>query len=122
MKYNKLKSLLYQKEITVAEFCEKLQLTRPGLQKSLDNDLLPYNKVAKCCEILEISPNDFFEWETELATPVPYMAAEGFNTNALKNKELTALLNQLAVKDREIDRLLRIIEANAGVEKEKRIV
>ena len=122
MKYNKLKSLLYQREITVADFCEKLQLTRPGLQKSLDNDLLPYNKVAKCCEILEISPNDFFEWETEHATPVPYMAAEGFMVGAPKSKELAALLNQLAVKDREIDRLLRIIEANAGVEKEKRSV
>ncbi len=122
MKYNKLKSLLYQKEITVAEFCEKLQLTRQGLQKSLDNDLLPYNKVAKCCEILGISPNDFFEWETEHVTPLPYMAAEGYVNNATKNKEWNALLNQLAVKDREIDRLLRIIEANAGVEKEKRIV
>ena len=122
MKYTKLKSLLYQKEITVAEFCEKLQLTRQGLQKSLDNDLLPYNKVAKCCEILGISPNEFFEWEIEQAPPMPYMAAEGFMAGAPKSKELSALLNQLAVKDREIDRLLRIIEANAGVEKEKRIV
>lgn len=122
MKYNKLKSLLYQNEITVADFCEKLQLSRPGLQKSLDNDLLPYNKVAKCCEILGISPNDFFEWETENATPVPYMATEGYVATAPKSKELNALLNQLSVKDREIDRLLRIIEANAGVEKEKRSV
>jgi transcriptional regulator with XRE-family HTH domain len=122
MKYNKLKSLLYQKEITVAEFCEKLQLTRPGLQKSLDNDLLPYNKVAKCCEILGISPNEFFEWETQQPEPLPYMAAEGFSKNNTNSKELNALLNQLTVKDREIDRLLRIIEANAGVEKEKRSV
>lgn len=122
MKYNKLKSLLYPKEITVAEFCEKLQLTRQGLQKSLDKDLLPYNKVAKCCEILGISPNEFFEWEIEQAAPMSYMAAEGFTPGAPKSKELAALLNQLAVKDREIDRLLRIIEANAGLEKEKRSV
>lgn len=122
MKYNKLKSLLYQKEITVAEFCEKLQLTRQGLQKSLDNDLLPYNKVEKCCEILGISPNDFFEWETEHAAPVPYMAAEGYKVEVPKSKEVAALLNQLAIKDKEIDRLFGIIEATTGVEKGKRIV
>ena len=82
----------------------------------------PSHQVAKCCEILGISPNEFFEWEIEQAPPMPYMAAEGFMAGAPKSKELSALLNQLAVKDREIDRLLRIIEANAGVEKEKRSV
>lgn len=66
-----------------------------------------------------ISPNDFFEWETEYATPVPYMAAEGYKLEAPKSKEVAALLNQLAIKDKEIDRLFGIIEATTGVEKKK---
>ena len=73
MKYNKLKSLLSEREISITEFCEKLQFTRQGLQKSLDNDMMAYNKVLQSCLILNISPNEFFEWETN---EKPFIAAE----------------------------------------------
>lgn len=119
MKYNRLKSLLSSKEITITDFCEQIQITRQGLQKSLDNDQLPYNKVMQSCLILGITPNDFFEWETE---SIPYIAAERIpynDTTDSRSNEVAFLRQQISMKDKEIDRLLRLMEAQAGLQIKK---
>ena len=61
--YNEIKKVVINKEMTISAFCEKLKFTRQGLQKSLDNGLLPVNKLFELCQVLEITPNQFMEWE-----------------------------------------------------------
>ncbi len=119
MKYNKLKSILNERKITVADFCEQLKMTRQGLQKSLDNGLLPYDKVVICCRLLSISPNEFFEWEELGSSPGVFASnISGINTQN-SNEVIQALMGELKEKggiikekDKQINRLLGIIERN----------
>lgn len=119
MKYNKLKSLLNERKITVAEFSEQLQMTRQGLQKSLDNGLLPYDKVLLCCRILDISPNEFFEWSDIILGAGNYASNISGGNTQNSNEAILALREELKSqraiikeKDKQINRLLVIIERN----------
>lgn len=123
LNYNEIKKRIMDKEMTVSTFCEKLKFTRPGLQKSLDNGMLPVNKLFELCELLEITPNQFMEWDD--VEPVQYVAEEGLYCKAPKSsgiKEISLLSKQLAVKDKEIDRLLRILESQNGIPCKKEAV
>lgn len=118
MNYNKLKTLLTERKIKVAEFCEQLQMTRQGLQKSLDNGQLAYEKVLLCCRLLGISPNDFFEWPDVPGNGNYATNISGGNTQN-SNEAIIALCEELKAnrsiikeKDRQINRLLTIIERN----------
>lgn len=119
MKYSKLKSILSERKITVAEFSEQLKMTRQGLQKSLDNGLLPYEKVLLSCQILCISPNEFFEWPESGSGSGNYAAnISGVNTQN-SNEAIQALREEskeksgiIKEKDKQINRLLTIIERN----------
>lgn len=101
--------MLAAKNMTVAEFCEKLQFSRPGLQKSLDNDLMASNKVLEACEILGISPNEFLEWEpsdtTMAAEPVPYRSSAIKKNLITDNATIDVLVRHIAWLETEIDRL-----------------
>lgn len=116
MKYNKLKSLLSEREITIADFCEQIQITRQGLQKSLDNDQLPYNKVRQSCIILQISPNDFFEWEIERFSSI---AAEcvPYNQPQRQKSDIERLLEQIADLKRDKAFLMDQVSALTGAKK-----
>lgn len=109
MKYSELKSILANKEITIADFCKQLQFTRQGLQKSLDTGMFPSNKVIAACQILGISPNDFMGWPSNSGCNV--MAVNlGGSSHQNSSETISALREQLNEKDRQINRLLSIIE------------
>lgn len=117
MNYNKLKSILSERKITVADFSEQLKMTRQGLQKSLDNGLFSYEKILQCCRLLSISPNEFFEWDEPVAG-VYASNISGINTQN-SNEAILSLREELKEKggiikekDKQINRLLGIIERN----------
>lgn len=121
MKYNKLKSILNERKITVADFSAQLKMTRQGLQKSLDNGLLPYDKVVICCRLLSISPNEFFEWEEESQSfgNGNYVSHVSGGNTQNSNEAILSLREELKEKggiikekDKQINRLLGIIERN----------
>lgn len=119
MNYNKLKSILAERKIKVADFCEQLQITRQGLQKSLNNGLLPYDKVLQCCRLLDVSPNDFFEWADASSGNGNYAANISGGNTQNSNEAILALRSELKEKgaiikekDKQINRLLTIIERN----------
>lgn len=119
MNYSKLKSILNERKIIVADFCQQLKMTRQGLQKSLNKGLLPYEKILLCCRLLDMSPNEFFEWGNTNPTPGVYASnISGINTQN-SNEAIQALREQLKEKggiikekDKQINRLLTIIERN----------
>lgn len=115
MNYNKLKSILSERKIIVADFSKQLKMTRQGLQKSLNKGDLPYKKIQQCCNLLSISPNDFFEWGEPVAG-VYASNISGVNTQN-SNEAILALREELKEKggiikekDKQINRLLTIIE------------
>ena len=80
-------------------FCEKLNLTRQGFQKSMDNHTLPAKKIEEVCILLGFSPNQFFEWEGEetINAPIPREA-------------FSALVRELEFKRLEIKRLYDFLD------------
>lgn len=110
MKYNDLKTLLTERKIKIADFAAQLKMTRQGLQRSLDSDLLPAGKVLLCCKLLGMSPDEFFGWEPSTPTIGVYASnISGVNTQN-SNEAIKALKDQLKEKDKQISRLLTLLE------------
>ena len=108
MNYNEIAFLAKEKKITLANLAEQLGITRQGLQTTIERGSFPINKVVPLCQILGISPNELLGWE---AAPGGNYAAHIGGSNTQNSTEaITALSAQLKEKDRQIDRLLKIVE------------
>lgn len=60
MNYENLKEYAKNKRILMKEIAESLGVTQNGLKFSIENGTLPANKLKKLCEIVGITPNEFF--------------------------------------------------------------
>lgn len=112
MNYNELTFLAKNKKITLAKLAEGIGLTRQGLQTGIERKTLTWEKIASLCTTLEITPNALFGWsEIEPGSQVATNIFGGHNEQN-SNESIIALNGQLKEKDKQIDRLLKIIEAN----------
>lgn len=110
MEYNDLMILAKQKKILQKNLCQQLNLTPAGFKRGIENGTLPINKVLPLCQILGISPNELIGWSSPLVGNYA-SHIEGPNTQN-SNEVISALSEQLKEKDRQIDRLLKILEKN----------
>ena len=108
MNYNEIAFLAKEKKITLANLAEQLGITRQGLQTTIERGSFPINKVVPLCQILGTSPNELLGWET--APSGNYAAHIGGSNTQNSTEAITALSSQLKEKDRQIDRLLKIVE------------
>ena len=99
MNYNQLQAILTEKNITMGAFCEKLNLTRQGFQKSMDNHTLPAKKIEEVCILLGFSPNQFFEW-----------AGDDSSNEPITREVFSTLVKELEFKRIEINRLYEYLE------------
>lgn len=110
MNYNDLVILAKQKKLSVTEFAKQIGMTRQGLQTATTNQTMAMDKIINVCRVLGITPNEFFEWEDSNASPGVYASnISGINTQN-SNEAIKALKDQLKEKDRQISRLLSLIE------------
>lgn len=108
MEYNDLMILAKQKKILQKDLCQRLDITPAGFKRGIEKGTLPINKVVPLCQILGISPNKLLGWE---AAPGGNYAEHIGGSNTQNSTEvITALSAQLKEKDRQIDRLLKIVE------------
>lgn len=108
MNYNELKFLAESKNIMIKDLAEKIGMTSNGLKRAVEKQTLPMDKVISLCQILGISPNELLGWET--APGGNYAAHIGGSNTQNSTEAITALSDQLKEKDRQIDRLLKIVE------------
>ena len=114
MNYNKLKCIAEEKGYTMKMLAEKIEISTAGLKKGIDKVKLGWDYISKICDTLSISPNQFFGWEEE----TPSVGSGNFASNISggntqnSNEAIKALREQLKEKDKQIDRLLKIIEKN----------
>lgn len=108
MEYNDLMILAKQKKILQKDLCQRLDITPAGFKRGIEKGTLPINKVVPLCQILGISPNELLGWET--APGGNYAAHIGGSNTQNSTEAITALSAQLKEKDRQIDRLLKIVE------------
>ena len=108
MEYNDLMILAKQKKILQKDLCQRLDITPAGFKRGIEKGTLPINKVVSLCQILGISPNELLGWES--APGGNYAAHIGGSNTQNSTEAITALSAQLKEKDRQIDRLLKIVE------------
>lgn len=110
MNYNELTFLAKEKKITLSDLAKQIGLTRQGLQTTIERGTFPINKVLPLCEILDLSPNELLGWSSPMGGN--YAAHIGGSNTQNSNEVILALIDQLKEKDRQIDRLLKILEKN----------
>lgn len=114
MNYNELTFLAKEKKITLTELAGQIGLTRQGLQTTIERGTFPINKVLPLCQILGISPNELLGWPGH-ESGGNYATNIGGSNTQNSTEAITALGAQLKEKDRQIDRLLKIIEKNKSL-------
>lgn len=108
MTYNELTFLAKEKKITMSQLAVEIGFSRGGFKDSIEKRTMPWDKILSLCQILGISPNELLGWET--APGGNYAAHIGGSNTQNSTEAITALSAQLKEKDRQIDRLLKIVE------------
>ena len=108
MNYNELTFIAKENNYTMSKLAEEIGFSRVWLKESIEKKTIPWAKMAILCEKLAISPNELMDW------PVPtggnYAAHIQGNNTQNSTEAITVLAQQLDKKDREINRLLTILE------------
>lgn len=111
MNYNELKIIAERKNFTIKQLSETIGMSSTGLKRSIEGETISMKTIRDLCQLLGITVSEFFG---ESAVTVPMSGASV--------GEVAWLRNQLSVKDGEIDRLLRLMEAQAGLQPKKAAV
>lgn len=114
MNYNEIKFIAESKNMQMMDLDAELKLARNGLKRSFERQTLPMSKVLQLCQILGITPNEFFGWEEETSSfgNGNYASHISGGNTQNSNEAIKALREQLKEKDKQIDRLMKIIEKN----------
>lgn len=121
MDYNELAFVAKQKKMTLKELAMAIGLkSRQGLQSTIIGKTLGWKNIEALCQLIEISPNELMGWnkETPLGNGVYASNISGGNTQN-SNESIQALREEMIAqraiikeKDKQINRLLTIIEKN----------
>lgn len=114
MNYNELKFITTEKGYTMESLAKEVEISSAGLKKGIDTCKLGMDYIIKICNALSITPNKFFGWKEDaqvIGNGIFASHVSGGNTQN-SNESIKAFNNQLKEKDKQIDRLLKIIEKN----------
>lgn len=114
MIYNELKSLLTKHKKKVKDAAKVAGYAENSFKVAFEDGTLSFSKVPLLCEFIGVSPNEFFGWNDDTSAIGSGNFAShisGGNTQN-SNESIKAFNNQLKEKDKQIDRLLKIIEKN----------
>lgn len=107
--YNELQDLCYARKITIATLTNRIGLTRQGLLSALSRQSLGVRYVAAICNILQISPNQFFRLPEQPIKIGNHVEQNGIVNTQQIQEGMDILREQLAVKDRQIETLLNLL-------------
>lgn len=115
MNYNDLFFLAKEKGISIKSLAKDIDMTSTGLKKAFEGKTLAWEKMESLCEIFSLTPNQLFGWPTDVQNGSGNYASNisGGNTQN-SNEAIRALKDQLKEKDRQISRLLSLLENREG--------
>lgn len=120
MNYNEIAFLVKERNITLSSLANEIGMTPTGFKPAIERKTLSWEKIEALCGILNITPNGLFGWPQESIPGNGNYAANisGGNTQN-SNEAIQALREELKEKraiikekDKQINRLLTIIERN----------
>lgn len=95
MNYNKLKITAESKNYMIKDLAAELGMTPNGLKRSVEANNLTMEKVAMLCKILDISPNEFFDWNG-IGSHFTIIKEQPINNKYDSNSDLGCLMNILS--------------------------
>ena len=108
MFYENLRSICRVNHISLVSICREIGITQAGLKRGMENGTLGLRFVMPICECLHITPNKLFGVSDGNITSQTQNGGVG-NTQIMEDGTAT-LQEQLHEKDRQIDRLLTLLE------------
>ena len=60
MEYSELKKIAESQKIELKGLAEEIEMTAYGFRRAVENETLTVSKLRKLCNLLGISPNDYF--------------------------------------------------------------
>lgn len=118
MNYSEFKELCKAKNIKINDVCEYVDMTRPGLTKSLNNETIELRKLKLLCDFVRITPAQFFDGGS-FGTLQNKSALET-KKNEDYEKEIEYLRNTIKDKE-EIINLLREKDSGYRIASERKI-
>lgn len=107
--YSEISDICADKRITVTKLASESGMTLHGLKSAIQNETVQSRVILSICNLLSITPNQFYNWDSDRAT---------FNTTqvgVLNNQQIGSvgieiLQQQLAAKDEQIKQLLELLK------------
>ena len=111
MNYNELKAIIQKNKKKVKDAAKVAGYAENSWKVAYESGTMSFSKVPLLCEYIGISPNEFFGWEEgrSFGNGNYALHVSGGNTQN-SNEAIKALKDQLKEKDRQISRLLGIME------------
>lgn len=116
MTYNDLFFLAKEKGISIKSLAKDIDMTSTGLKKAFEGKTLAWEKIESLCGIFDLTPNQLLGWTTDAQNGSGNYASNisGVNTQN-SNEAIKALKDQLKEKDRQISRLMTMLEKRDGL-------
>ena len=110
MNYNELKIIAERKKITIKDLAESIGMTSTGLKRSIESEAMSIKTLRDLCEILSITISEFFGEDAAGSPSWMVSEGEGYSQARQSAGEVSFLRRQIEIKDREIERLWRMLE------------
>ncbi len=119
MVYNRLKTLLTKNKKKVKDAAKIAGYAENSFKVAVEDGTMSFSKVPILCEFIGITPNEFFGWESTPIGGGNYASHISGGNTQNSNEVIQALMTELKKKtgiikekDKQINRLLTIIERN----------
>lgn len=119
MDYNELKSIIQKNKKKVKDAAKIAGYAENSWKVAYEDGTMSFSKVPLLCEFIGISPNEFFGWESTPNGGGNYASHISGGNTQNSNEVIQALMTELKEKggiikekDKQINRLLTIIERN----------
>ncbi|MCR4854440.1 MAG: hypothetical protein K5893_12720 [Prevotella sp.] len=119
MVYNRLKTLLTKNKKKVKDAAKIAGYAENSFKVAVEDGTMSFSKVPILCEFIGITPNEFFGWESTPIGGGNYASHISGGNTQNSNEVIQALMTELKEKtgiikekDKQINRLLTIIERN----------
>ena len=119
MDYNELKSIIQKNKKKIKDAAKIAGYAENSFKVAYESGTMSFSKVPLLCEYIGITPNEFFGWREGIATNGNYASHISGGNTQNSNEAIIALKEELKEKggiikekDKQINRLLGIIERN----------
>lgn len=119
MDYNKLKRFAQVKGIQLNSLAFATEMTLTGFKISFENGTFPIKKVDVLCKMLDITPNELFNFVPSSDNAINISQNGGIGNQQTNNTTSIVLEKQLEEKDKQISELHEKIDMLLEIIKDK---